>query len=499
MKTSYKYIIWSCLMALLFCSCEDFLNETPESTYTAESFYTTQEEFVYAINAVYDAQQQVYDGQYGLFRFLSGRSDDTSVTGTNTYMDGADTFTDNASVQATENIWQYMYIIITRANAITIRIDDVEFQDEDLKSYIKGEAYALRGWAYHMLGMMFGGVPLIVDAEYTVSETLKIARSSQDETFDQAESDYKAAVDLLPDNWDSTDDLGRITKYAAEACLARLYMFRGDYSSALTALSDVITNGGYSLASTYQECFAEQYDNDKSRDRIWEVQYISGVEGEGQTFSERCMPEYYVGDLAINGSSSAMHVSESLINAYEDDDLRKDLTMVTNVTVGGLVSEYYWFCKFNYYITKPAQTDYWGVNLPIIRYADVLLMYAEADNEVNGTPSQTSIDYVNQIRNRAGLQDLDGTVTSTQSGFRDAIKLERRLELAFEGLRWFDLVRWGDAMEVMNEFFQDSDEGSGTYSCDGEYRYIFAIPLTEMTRYNDSSVMWQNPGYGSSI
>ena len=275
-------------------------------------------------------------------------------------------------------------------------------------------------------------------------------------------------------------------------------MFRGKYDDALEVLGDVISNGGYQLADTYEDCFSELYDNDKTRDRLWEVQFLNGVEGEGQEFSEICMPENYDGDLAVSGSSAAMHVSDNLRNAYEEEDIRQSVTMITGITVSSAVSEYYWFKKFNDYETKPIQSDYWGVNLPIIRYTDVLLMYVEADNEING-PSSVSIGYVNDIRKRAGLADLSPTNTSSKDGFREAIKKERRVEFAFEGLRWLDLVRWGDAMEVMNLFFQDDDEGAGMYTCDGEYRYIFAIPLSEMTRYDNTSVMWQNDGYGTAI
>ena len=120
--------------------------------------------------------------------------------------------------------YTFIYIIITRANSIIIRIDDITFQDEDLKGYIKGEAYALRGWAYYVLGTMFGGVPLIVDAEYSVEETLQIARSTQEETFDQAESDYKNAYELLPTEWDA-ENVGRVTKYGIE-CLEASMMMR---------------------------------------------------------------------------------------------------------------------------------------------------------------------------------------------------------------------------------------------------------------------------------
>ena len=479
------------LTSVSFQSCDAFLTETPESTYTTETFYTSQSDFAYAIASVYAAQQDLYDGQYGLLRFSIGRSDDTNCYNTNTYMDGADAFTDNSSVKALEEAWTDLYVIITRANSILIRIDNVEFTDADLKRHIKGEAYALRGWAYHTLGVLFGGVPLIVDAEYSVEETKQIGRSTQTETFTQAESDYRKAIDLLPESWNS-DGLGRITKYAAEASLGRLYMFMGDFSSALTALTDVINSGKYAMATNYVDCFSDDFDN--TAERVWEVQYIGNLSGEGQTFSEISLPEYYTGSWAISGSSAAMQVSTNLLATYEAGDLRKQITVVDGITVQGALNEYTWFIKFNHASYVPQSGSDWDVNLPIIRYTDVLMMYAEAVNEISG-PTSEAIDIVNKVRTRAGLAGLMTNKTSSRDNFREAIKQERRIEFAYEGLRWNDLVRWGDAMEVMNKFLQDQDEGNGIYQCDGTYRYIFAIPQEEITRYANSSKMWQNDGY----
>lgn len=479
------------LTSLALLGCDDFLTETPESTYTTETFYTSQSDFTYAIASVYAAQQDLYDGQYGLLRFAIARCDDTNCYNTNTYTDGAATFTDNSSVTALEDAWINLYILITRANSILIRIDNIDFSDTDLQKYIKGEAYALRGWAYHTLGVMFGGVPLIVDAEYSVEETKQVGRSTQAETFAQSESDYKKAIELLPASWDS-DGIGRVTKYAAEACMGRLYMFMGDYSAAKTALGNVINSGLYKMASEYVDCFSDDFDN--TEERVWEVQYIGNLSGEGQTFSEISLPEYYTGPWAISGSSAAMQASTNLLNAYEDGDLRKDVTVADGLTVQGALNEYTWFIKFNHASYVPQSKTDWDVNLPVIRYTDVLMMYAEAINEISG-PTSEAIGIVNAVRTRAGIAELNAAKTSSKNAFLEAIKQERRIEFAYEGLRWNDLIRWGDGMEVMTKFFQDSDEGNGIYKCDGTYRYIYAIPQEEITRYDDESKMWQNEGY----
>ena len=171
MKNISKTILFFILVVSgsLLPGCSNFLNPDPESLYTTKTFYTSQSDFKLAISAVYAKQQDLYDGQTGMLHFLIARSDDSNAINTNTYSDGADTFTDTSNSACLTNVWQSMYVIIARCNSILIRIDDVAFDNATTKNYIKGEAYAMRAWAYDNLGKFFGGVPLIVDAEYTIN------------------------------------------------------------------------------------------------------------------------------------------------------------------------------------------------------------------------------------------------------------------------------------------------------------------------------------------
>ncbi len=491
-------IIWLFILSIsgsLITSCSEFLNPDPESLYTTKTFYTSQSDFKLAISAVYAKLQDVYDGQTGMLHFLIARSDDANAVNTNTYSDGADTFTDTSNGTCIANVWQSMFVIITRCNSILIRIDDVTFDNEATKKYIKGEAYAMRAWAYDNLGKFFGGVPLIVDAEYTTSQTYSIKRSTQAETFAQAVRDYKEAISLLPEKWGSYD-AGRITKYAASAALGRLYLFMNEPANAKTYLESVINSGIYSLASNYEDCFTDAYDNNVSKDRVWEVQYIGGLTGEGQNFSEMCMPEGYSGTegYALRGSSAALQVSTNMVKAYEPGDYRQ--TIATSNQIKGTGAEgYTWCTKFSRHSYQPQSATDWANNLPIIRYSDVLLMAAEAINATEG-PTSKAVGYVNAVRNRAKLTNLTSLQTASAASFLTAIKQERRAEFMFEGLRWFDLVRWGDFVTVMKNFLDEPDEGNGRYSANVQsFRAIFAIPQTEMDRYDNTSVMWQNPGY----
>ncbi len=497
MKTISKTILFFvvCISGLLLPGCSDYLNPNPESLYTTKTFYTSQSDFKLAISAVYAKQQDLYDGQTGMLHFLTARSDDSNSVNTNLYSDGAEVFTDTSIGTCTTNVWQSLFVIITRCNSILIRIDKVQFDDVTAKDYIKGEAYALRAWAYDNLGKFFGGVPLIVDAEYTTAETYTIKRSTQAETFTQAVNDYKAAIAILPASWSGLD-AGRITKYAASAALGRLYLFMKDPANAKTYLESVISSGIYSLATNYEDCFTDAFDNNVAKDRVWEVQYIGGLTGEGQTYSEMCMPEGYSGTegYALRGSSAAMQVSTDLVSAWETGDYRQTIS-TSNQIKGTGAAGYTWCTKFSRHSYQPQSGTDWANNLPIIRYSDVLLMAAEAINATEG-PSTKAVGYVNAVRIRAKLPILTSIQSATAASLLTVIKKERRSEFMYEGLRWFDLVRWGDFVPVMTGFLNQSDEGNGRYSVNVQtFRSIFAIPQGEIDRYQNSSVMWQNPQY----
>jgi len=488
----YKLFI-AISISLIFIGCDDFLTTVPESSYSVDGAYQSQSDFEYAIAAVYAAQQSLCSSASSWLRLIITRSDDTRNGANYTY--GVDQFTDGDDVSTLASGWQILWQMINRSNVILDKIDDIEFEDADLKNYIKGEAYTLRAWAYYTLAWQFGGMPLI-ETELSVAETKTLARSSQKETFAFAEADYKKAIELLPDSW-SGDDLGRVTKYAAEGGLARIYMFQSDFSSAKPYLSDIINSGLYVMEPDYVNCFTDSHDN--GQERVWEIQFSGNLSGEGQAFATGWLPEGYTDAVLMpfSGYSAAMYVSLDMANAYEDGDLRKDISIVSNLTVSGTVeSKYCYVLKYCHYddYTPQSQSD-WANNIPVLRYTDVKMMYAECLNEEAYVADGEAFNIINAVRDRAGLAPLTSATVPDQDSFRQALIKERRVEFAFEGLRWNDLVRWGIAQEVINANFQTEDEGAGTYSMDGDYREIFAIPYDELSRYDDESVMWQNPGY----
>lgn len=474
--------------SLFMTSCEDFLTENPQSTYTSESFYTTESDFQYGVSAIYSALNEVMDGtnaggsSYGLFRFPSVRADEKSLFyNINFYAENAQWFMDNSQVKTLGNAWKYMYIMINRSNAILDRVDGFTFSSDEVKNDIKGQALALRGYAYQTLGMYFGGVPLITK-EVTVEEALAIGRSTQEETFNQAISDYKAATALLPGKY-TGKNYGRIGKYAVESLMARTYMFMGNNSAAKPLLEDVINNGGYGLEPKYSDAFSEA--NEGGVERVFELVYLPNTSGLGCSNPENWIGSTYsksdTDDFQYvrTGSSAAMSLNEDIfLNEFEAGDVRRN-EFKNNVTNTSYSKDYIYCIKFCHYATYASSGDTWGVNIPIVRYADVLLMYAE----VLGAGAGDS--YLNQVRSRAGLGAYTGD-------FMTALKHERKIEFLFEGLRWFDLVRWGDALTVMNDYHQTIQGGNKQYSMRAGQE-VFAIPQTEIDLYK--GILEQNPAY----
>lgn len=499
MKTIQKLIYAAVLSATTFLTgCNGFLDITPQSDYTVEEGYQNEADFQQAITAVYGKQQLLYNTNSCWFMYINHRSDDSRNA------NNVGRFVDSSNEAVWTNAWKIYWSMIDRCNLILDKIDQATFTNETNRDYIKGEAYILRAYAYWSLGWQWGGMP-IVTHNMTIDELHKIPRSTQEATFEQAIDDYKQAIELLPESWDAKN-VGRATRYAAAGMLGRLYMFRKQFDEAKKYLSMVIEQEPrlYQMETNYEDCFVDSKDNGK--ERVWEVQFIGGQIGEGSSFITGFIPEKITlpntaYPAPFGGYSGNMRASENLWDAYETDpkvDKRKALSVVTFVKVNGtydtkskLILKY---CKWDTY--TPMEKNDWANNLPILRYTDVKLMYAEALNELQyeGDASGAAFSILNAVRNRAGLDALTPTDLPDQESFRKAIQQERRVEFAFEGLRWCDLIRWGIAVETMNNHFMHSDEGSGRYSV-RDHQLLLPIPFAEISAYNDKNVMWQNEGY----
>lgn len=513
MKRAYKTIL---IISLTFfvTACDNFLEITPPSAYTDKTFYKTPEDFTTAITASYAEFQGIYGkGDQGYMNTIIYRGDECRNS------NNISRFTDGPTEVGWTNSWKKLWRIVYLSNKILDRIDDVIFTEgqEKMKNHIKGEALVLRGYCYLQFAWCWGGVPLI-NKELSLTETYKLPRSSQIDTYKQAEDDFLAAYSLLPETWSSTD-LGRITKFAAASMLGRLYMYTHDYESAAEYLEVVIAKEGslYTLENNYDDCFDDAKNNGK--ERVWEIQYLGGIQGQAlglsQQFSTWFIPSSLnvrrdgvkMNGVSFPGSSNSVRVSESLSDSitYETGDLRRNQTIVNGLYLDkDTPNEDQYFCKKFLKATKnkPTGIDFWGNNLPVVRYTDVKLMYAEALNEINygSNISSQILPIINEVRARAQLHALTEVDLPDKESVLKYLQKERFVEFCFEGLRWPDLIRWGIAEEAMEKHFSYKDEGFDLSTNQPTYQLkkknlLAPIPYSEITNYNNQSVMWQNEGY----
>ena len=279
MKLTYKTFLL--LGAITFAGCNDFLTVLPDSSYSVAGAYQTQTDFEQAIAGVYAAHQSMYQANANgtLYTYLM-RSDEADLITPQSppgYIGGIERFIDDANNGTHAGNYSSYYRIINRCNVIIDLIDAVKFTDENTKKYIKGEAQAFRAYSYWMLGSQFGGVPLIKKVT-SVEETKTIKRSTQQETFAFAAADFTSAMALLPTVRWTGKNVGRLTKFAAEGILARMYMFQKDYAKATPLLADIINSGLYSMEADYKNCFTESHEN--GVERLFEVQFMGGQLGE---------------------------------------------------------------------------------------------------------------------------------------------------------------------------------------------------------------------------
>lgn len=464
--------------------------------------YVSEENFNSDAGELYTSLVGCYNGLQGtMYRewaLTEVRSDNTKIHKTNT---SASPYTEILSLDfcvpqtnnsLVEEYWDAVYSNITNCNIVIRDIDVVE--DEDTYNEYLAEAMFLRSYHYFNLVRLFSGVPLVL-TKLTVTEANTMDRNTEDEIYDQIISDLEQIVDnkMLPVERDS-EEKGRATEVAAKALLAKVYMTRyevgsSDYNKAESLLKSVIDVLGTSLIS-YESIF--DIANEMNSEIIFAVRYKACNSGIGCPFGNEFAP-MQSGTNVVNGDGKSYNYPTTEIReAYEQGDLRKDVSVADsyiNSSTGETTEDPY----IKKYLSDGQTADDGESDWPVIRLADVILLYAELLNE-NGNASD-AVSYTNLIRSRAGLADLDEDATLNKSSIRSAIQSERRVELAFENQRWFDLVRWGMAVDVVNTHY--SNEESGVfYSTDNpelvSTRVVLPIPYTVI---NINPSMSQNIGY----
>src|SRR5690606_1408673 len=382
------------------------------------------------------------------------RSDNTWIPNPNAgaNLQEVDEFRNNAFNTISSSTWSAHYQGIQYANIVIEKIAPIEM-DEVLKKRYIGEAKFLRALMYFNMVRIFGDVPLVLEVIENPQEGYNYRRTPSEAVYEKIIEDLQDAGEALPYTYENVD-IGRATKGAAMALLGKVYMTQKHWTPAAQKLKQVIDETAlnkYQLLPDYASLF--DVNNKNNSESIFEVQFKKGASGEGSPFTNQFAPIGSGTAVTVVRNPLGQNIpTDDMRDAYEDGDARKDVSMRTSYVLNGNSVEHNYVAK---YLGEPAAYLDGDNNWIVLRYADVLLLYAEALNEQNYIPDGEASDYLNQVRERANLLAKSSNHTdpalriSDQASFRLAIEQERRVELAFEGHRWFDLVRTDRAYTVL--------------------------------------------------
>lgn len=487
MKTCTKLIAICAFSIIAGSSCKkDFLDLAPVSQQNSNNFYKTGEDMKNALSAVYSALQ--YGGQYYSSMHIIGdlRSDNTEITNPNAGADmqAVDVFTNNAVNSISSSTWNAHYLGIQSANIVIEKIEAVNM-DANLKARYKAEAKFLRALMYFNLVRVFGDVPLVIAIINNPQEGYTYGRETTEKVYSQIIEDLMEAEQNLPYEFTGAD-IGRATKGASMALLGKVYLTQKNWPLAAQKLKELIDASGqtkYQLLSSYANLFGAA--NENNRESIFEVQFRKGSTGEGSPYTNQFAPIGSGAAVVSVGNPLGQNIpTADMSNAYETGDARKEASMRESYVLGSNTVNHNYVIK---YAGVPAANLDSDNNWIVLRYADVLLMYAEALNEQGYVADGPAFNYLNQVRTRAGLASKTSNNSDAalqvpdQAAFRLAIEQERRVELAFEGHRWFDLVRTDRALAVL--------ASSGMQS----HHVLFPIPQSQIDI--NPTLITQNQGY----
>lgn len=476
-------------------SCNDFLEKPLQGALTQETFPTTERDAFLAVNATYNIMRRE-NFNYGLFPIIDIMSDD-SRKGSNPGDAAAtigpfENFTHVATEETLSRWWNTLYEGVKRANVVIEKLPGIPM-DENLKNRQIGEAEFLRAVFYFDLVRAFGGVPKVT----TAAAELGLGRASQEEIYDLIEQDLLAAIGVLPEKTDyAAADIGRATKGAAKTLLSKVYLYQKDYANAEKYALEVINSGLYALEPDFAD--ANSQEGEFGPESVFEIGALreENILTGGNQFANvqgvRGKP---------NRGWGFNRPSIALMDAFEEGDPREDKTIIylgevlDSITIvgdgatpdeikdenGNLIE----IETYNQKVWTPGEDvpSAFGHNRRLLRYAEVLLIAAEVLNE-NGKP-EDALQYLNMVRQRAregNAAILPDRTETNKDVLRDLILHERRVELALEGQRFWDLVRTGKAPAVLGPlgFIEGKHE-------------LLPIPQTELDLNQNA---WeQNPGW----
>jgi hypothetical protein len=498
-------------LVLVFCaivSCdEEKLNPVNPNQLSTETFYRTGAQAQAAVNAAYAALQanNLYNREYFFLHDLL--SDDVESGGAQLEGPRAQVlnYVFDASNPVVESVWRGWYRVVHFSNLVLENVPNADQEiTEDLKSRILGEAYFLRALAYFELVSLWGGVPLMT-ASATSPESLP--RSSEEQVYQQIFSDLAEAENRLPlKSTYSGADLGRASKGAAQALAAKIHLFRENHAEAKTFLEKVISSNQYGLVNRYLDNFEEE--NENNEESIWEIQMseafgaaggwnadgsdIAEVTFRGQEYGPNAWRNLIpnrtlVAEYETVGNGAAKNDPRNSYNFYRvGDTYNSGQSVLTATDVQGDINVPSWR-KYQMIYKRAQEETQSGINFRVIRYADILLMMAEVENELSGPAA--ALPYINQVRARPDVAmppyPTAQYPVSTQQQMLQAIMHERRVELAGEQVRNRDIRRWRRAGKLTTEPIPGYTDRND----------LLPIPLQEIDNNGALTNADQNPGY----
>lgn len=495
-KVHMKKILFGFSLLLFMGACSDeFVEVKPPYAINSETFFEAPEDYENALVGAYDLLQATYTnailGEIASQDINAGGESPTDVIG----WQQVDRMIHTPINDNLRDLWNFNFAGVQRASFIIQNEDNIDFEGKD---QIIAEARFLRAFFNFELSKWFGPIPIKPEGQFELGEEVTISRSPVSDVYRLIESDLETAIENLPV---MSGEPGRVNQMTARALLGKMYLYEENFDAAATQLEEVINSGQYHLYGTQgDEDFADlfEFEGENGPESVFEVQY-TGVQGAGFDCLQCSEGNVMVGFSGIRGYVGPVFESgfgfclprESIYEAFEENDLRRDLSILdieswvaeteASYNIGNQDPETGHTGYYNRKYLPRMNDNQPDVNLTqpnnfrAIRYADVLLMAAEALVQGSGSDMQAQ-EYVNQVRERAGLDPL----MSTGQALLDDIYLERRLEFVGEGITFFDMVRTDRAADEITGFTAPKNN-------------VFPIPQEEI---QFSRGNWtQNPGY----
>lgn len=522
MKKIQKILSSSFFALVLICpSCSKFLDVKPDTyVVSTENYYKNAEQLDIALRGVYAILAETYtygnsmQGRMGL-EADEGFMHFPTDNGTMSY------YVVNTTDDKLLNHWRAVYRGISRANLLLKNIDNPQINIDDTKrAAIKGQALFLRGYYFFMLVSRFGGVPLVLDPPVSSeNDVIQLPRSSVKEVYAQVLQDMEQAADLVPDIT-TVQSAGRVSKSVVWGILARVNLYMAGnplnetirYAEATNWAKKVIDLGYHQLNPSYSQVFIN-YAEDKydTKESIWEVEFWGNGTGVYNTTGGAVgilngIAYSATGTANWGFSQGIVRPHPWLYRLYDATDLRRDWAISpykytdagkVDFTSANLLIER--FCgkyRREYEKVLPKTNTQSPINFPLLRYADVLLMYAEAINEAEGNPNN-AYKYINQVRRRAKGFDVNSASTTPAdlsgldySSFKNEIRDERARELCFEALRKNDLVRWGIFYDNMKSRLTEAPSGTNT---------LYVSMTNYYKNVTPRDVIWPIPAYEMGV